>query len=100
MNLKRRVERMENGFHSGLAAALTGWYEPLDSRNPELTNRCQRQRASAHLAPFGRFGFLTEPKQSRKENSNSIGLIRDTNSRRARRLILAKSMANTKTRVH
>lgn len=58
MNLKQRIERMEKRFHSGIAATLTGWYESLDSSDPELRLGVDDKGQALIIA--GRSGFLKQ----------------------------------------
>jgi hypothetical protein len=61
MNLKRRVEQMEKGFHSGVAASLTGRYKPLDPANGDLPRDINEQ-GQAVISPYWTIWFLEGTK--------------------------------------
>jgi hypothetical protein len=67
MNLNQRIEWLEKRYHPGLAAALTSWYEPLDSNHPAL-QMSTNDKGQALISLYWSVWFLagTEAEQKRE----------------------------------
>jgi hypothetical protein len=66
-NLDQRIERLEKtlGVNSGLPALLTGWYEPLDSGDPELQSGVDGD-GEALISPYWSVWFIEGTKEEQE----------------------------------